>query len=318
MAPDTDDYASMPRKQLKGLQEDARRRLDRELRMYCDRNFDGMTVEALERLFGVIQGNRGLEMPRSAFESKFARFRPPVVRGVPMHATVVISLWGLKFWVPEAELAADLSLAIKDADLAMRALDPHYESEHAAQKEKRGEIREHLRRRFYASRSGVLSAFNLVECYMNSLAWEFLRLRGADALSNRQRKSLEDVSGTKLRDKLLKYPRFITGAELDPESRAAVEGLLDVLKPFRDSLVHPSPFDAPEKFGGYDKLRNLYRIDADTLYLVAHLAADIITRVQAHVGETILVGTPWLPELLDALKRHQISIPPEWGYGRTR
>lgn len=313
LAPDTTDFASMPRRRLRALHTDARRRLDQEIQGFCNENFDGMTMETLSRLFEAIKARRGLEQPRIDFESSFAPFKRQVVAGAPMHATVVISLWGLQFWVPEADLASDLAVALGDANSAMQALGPHYEARsHARLSGHRSEIRIHLRRSLSASRSGLLAAFNLVECYTNSLAWEYLRTGSAVAsLSSRRRRLLEDASGTTLRDKLFKYPEIIAEQPLPDDARKIAEALLDVMKPFRDSLVHPSPFEAPEKFGGYDKLRNLYRIDISTLWAAAHLAVDVIEKIQAHLGSVVSLSTPWLADLRDALEQHKVPTPPD-------
>jgi hypothetical protein len=61
------------------------------------------------------------------------------------------------------------------------------------------------------------------------------------------------------------------------------EEFVDMLKPYRDSLVHPSPFSAPERFGGYDKLRLFYRIDTTTVIKTANLLVSLIRRVHRHI-----------------------------------
>lgn len=71
---------------------------------------------------------------------------------------------------------------------------------------------------------------------------------------------------------------------------------LDVVKPFRDSLVHPSPFAAPEKFGGYDKLRLLYRTNKETADLAASTTAKLVIRIHKHIDSDSPLP-PWMEDL---------------------
>lgn len=314
LEPDTHDFVAMHRRQLKALDKDARRRLTREVQRFCDDNFDGMTHATLDRLFDAIKAHRGLTMPRPAFEAEFAPLRDEVVRGSPRHAAVDISLWGLQFWFPEEHLANDLIQALRDAGTSMRALGPHYDARHSTLLAQRDEIRDLMRRRSYAARVGLLTAFNLLECHLNSMAWEFLQCD--PDLSNRKRTLLEDAWGTTLRDKLLKYPEIIGGLPLSSDASQTAEAFLELLKPFRDSLVHPSPFDAPERFGGYDKLRLVYRVDVDTLFLATGMLVDLVERYEAQMRRAGSgPAVPWLDAVKEALEEHKTETPPEWRLG---
>ncbi|MFO7564950.1 MAG: hypothetical protein R6X02_20060 [Enhygromyxa sp.] len=314
LAPETDELVAMPRRQLRALEDDAKRRLGAEIDRFCKANFDGMTAETLNRLYETIKAHRGIEIPLTTFETEFAPFRPRALRGAPRHATVVISLWGLQFWFPEDHLAKDLVLALTDAGVAMGSLDSHYKAQHRHHVEAKDEIADLIRRRYYAARSGLLTAFNLVECYLNSMAWDYLRGDAVDpGLSNRQRKLLEDTWGTKFRVKLLKYPEIVGGKPLPTEVKQNGEEFLHVVKPFRDSLVHPSPFEAPDHFGGYDKLRMVCRVDVDTLFLATAMMVQLVEQFQAHIGQGAATGAvPWLPNLRDALDEYNAGNPPEW------
>ncbi len=310
LEPDTRDLVAMPRRELKALEENAKRRLKSEIDKFCKANFDGMTVERLDQLYEAIKAHRGLEIPLPTFETEFAPFRSRALPGTPRHATVVISLWGLQFWFPEDHLAKDLVLALTDAETAMNSLDPHYKAPHLHLVEAKDEIAELIRRRHYAARSGLLTAFNLVECYLNSKAWEYLRGDAVDpSLSTRQRKLLEDTWGTKFRDKLLKYPGIIGGKPLSNDIKESAEEFLRVVKPFRDSLVHPSPFEAPEHFGGYDKLRMVYRTDVDTLFLATAMVVALVEQFQDHIGQG---AVPWLSNIRGTLEKCQCETLPEW------
>lgn len=316
LAPDVADYAALPRRHLKALDADARKRLSGEVRKFCRENFEGMSEAKLVQLYEAIKSTCGLTVPRADFESQFAKLRPSVARNAPAHATVEVSLWGLGFWFPEDQLSKDLIVALSDAGDAIRALDPHYRRAHRELVARQPELTEALRRRYHAARTGLLTAFNLLECFLNSLAWEILHDQSNPTdRSNRQRRLLEDATGVTMRDKLLKYPRLASGTELSSETVDLAEAFLNVVKPFRDSLVHPSPFDAPDRFGGYSKLRMVYRVDVDTLFLATSMLIDLITRIRAHAMPT--GGSeplPWLEDVREALNRHQAPTPPEWRF----
>lgn len=311
LQPDTHDFLGMPRRQLRALDKDANRRLRTEIEKYCAENFEGMSIAALCKLFEALKAHRGLEMPRHVFELRYARFLDNVVSEIPQHGTVVISLWGLQFWFPEDGLSKDLALALADAGAAMRSLESYFQSHHSALLERRAEIRDLMRRRRYAARSGLLAAFNLIECHMNSLAWGFLQSNSETSMSNRQRALLSDAAGTTLRKKLLRYPEIVSRRPMSAEMTNMCEGFLSVVKPFRDSLVHPSPFEAPERFGGYDKLRMLYRVDVDTLFLAAQMLIDLVDLIQSHLdGEAS--STAWLERVRVELQENATPTPPEW------
>ena len=77
---------------------------------------------------------------------------------------------------------------------------------------------------------------------------------------------------------------------------------LDIIKPFRDSLVHPSPFSAPEKFGGYDKLRKIYDLNQDIATQAVELLIEVIEDIYGQINGTGRKPV-WLKELKEkALK----------------
>lgn len=314
LEPETTDFVAMPRRQLKALDDDARRRLSKEVGKFCNENFRGMTVTGLNRPFEAVKAGRGIEVPRPTFEKDYAPFQQARVKGTPRHATVVLSLWGLQFWFPEQQLANDLTSALVDAGEAMKALGPHYRARHRDLLDRRDEVGTLMKRRSYAARSGLLTAFNLLECHMNSVAWAFLKASATPpVLSNGQRKTLEDSGHTKFRDKLLKYQEIIAGTPLPAEAQKTANSFLDVVKPFRDSLVHPSPFETPQQFGGHDKLRMVYRVDVDTLFLAAGLLVDFIERLQKHLGVDPDSEVPWLEALRGTVDAHAVLLmAPEW------
>jgi hypothetical protein len=148
----------------------------------------------------------------------------------------------------------------------------------------------------FAARSGVIACFNLMEAYLNGIAWDYLRTADTTLLSNRSKKLLEDSTSASIREKLQKYPEIIAGTSPWSADDTDLVQFLEVVKPFRDSLVHPSPFAAPEKFGGYDKLRLLYRTDKETADSAISTTAKLVTRIHKHIRPKAPLP-PWLEEL---------------------
>jgi hypothetical protein len=137
----------------------------------------------------------------------------------------------------------------------------------------------------------------LVEAYLNGLAWDFFQSNEASELSNRQKKLLNDSTSTSIRDKLLKYPELIVGKALWSSEDPDVAGFLEIVKPYRDSLVHPSPFSAPEKFGGHDKLRLLYRIETDTANMTVAITARLLERIYRHTDQNAVELPRWMNQI---------------------
>lgn len=282
---DVVELTSLPRRQLRSGKIDVERRLAPEIKNFCSRNFIGMTDSKLSLLYEDIKAFRGIEIPLRDFEEKYARVKRKVLKGNPAHLTVKISLWGLQFKFPEDTLSKSLSVALDLIVQAQKELGKYRKSFHRNLTKNREEIAMWIRQSDFAAQSAVLVCFNLLEAYLNGLAWDYMQLVDVSTLSNRKRKLLEDTSTVSTRDKLRKYPSIITGNDLwdVAEKEDILNAFMDVVKPFRDSLVHPSPFSAPEKFGGYDKLRLLYRIDYDTGLLTANMLVSLIELIHFHI-----------------------------------
>lgn len=290
------DLNTLPRRQLKSGKADVKRRLSTELEKFCKKNFKGMTQRRLSDMYEEIKAFRGLEMPLLEFERRFAPIHEDVLKGDPAHLTVSISLWGLQFRIPEADLAKDIMEAVDLAANAQEQLRQFEASPHAELLRNQTKIASLVRKKMFASRSGVITCFNLMEAYLNGIAWDYLRTADTTGLSNRTLKLLEDSSTASIREKLHKYPEIIAGTSPWSMDDADLAQFLDVVKPFRDSLVHPSPFTAPEKFGGYDKLRLLYRTDKETTDLAASSTAKLVLKIHKHIRP----GKP-LPSWMEAL-----------------
>ena len=140
------------------------------------------------------------------------------------------------------------------------------------------------------------TAFSLLECYLNGIAWLCYQKEKNDSLSKRKANTLKDTSNVTLRDKIQKYPSIIYGKTIGEEYYKYV---LDEAKKFRDSLMHPSPFSAPEKFGGYDKLEKLYNLDIGTVSKSLSGIIDIIEKIESMKGQPTPVPV-WLPGIKTA------------------
>jgi hypothetical protein len=293
---DTADLASLPRRQLKSGRGDVKKRLSASISGFCKNNFIGMTEQKLSLLYEEVKATRGLELPLLEFEERFAVVQPGVFKGIPAHLTVSISLWGLQYLVPEELLAKDVASAVEISSTADLKLQEFEHLSHSELQDKRDDIRLLVRQKQFGARAAVIACFNLMEAYLNGLAWDYLRTQNTDTLSNRQRNMLDDSKSTTIRAKLKNYPEMITGSSPWEAEDADLQGFLDLVKPFRDSLVHPSPFNAPEKFGGYDKLRLLYRVDYDTAAVAVTLTDNIIKKLHRHIkGDSEPMPT-WMTE----------------------
>lgn len=297
------DLVSLPRRNLKAGRGDVKRRVSPEIKKFCSANFQNMDERKLSLLYEAIKAYRGLEMPLSEFEGKFSAVRRAVLRGSPTHATVHISLWGLQFRFPEDDLAKDLVTALRFISETHTGLKEYRAKPHFELEKGQLEIASLMRKRMFAVRSILLCCFNLMEAYLNGLAWDYVQTHGTSSISNRQRKLLEDTASVSIRDKLNKYPELITGRKLwkEPDDEE-LSGFVDTLKPYRDSLVHPSPFSAPDRFGGYDKLRLFYRVDNDTAVATAELLVRIIQRIHRHIYQDDGTIPAWVRDLESEVK----------------
>lgn len=295
LKPETTDFDHYSRRDLKANRSIFRRGISKEVNKFCRNNFDGMTEERLERLFLKIKERRGLELPLGDFEDEFAALKERALSGAPRHCTVVISLWGLQTKYPEDMLSKDIIESIRHLRQSDSILSEHKNKDHQQLVERRDEIAVAIRTQEFASRTCLLSCFNLVEATLNGLAWDFAQDSDRiSTLSERQKKLIEDGA---FRDKLIKYPEIITGRYLWDDDDERVRGFLDHVKLYRDSLVHASPFSRPSKFGGLDKLEYIYRIDNTKAYDAASRTARLLHDLLVHVRGDAGSVPGWLASL---------------------
>jgi len=239
-------------------------------------------------------------MPLEEFEQKFSGLKQRVLMGHPYHCTVVISLWGLQFKFPEDMLSNDIKEALILNRRAEEVLEDYKKQSHKSLRDARNKVSSAVSQSSFGARMCVLSCFNLVEAFVNGLAWDFSRNENnMNRLSNKKKKLIKDGP---IREKLIKYPEIITGKTLWSEQDEPLRNFLEHVKPFRDSLVHPSPFSAPERYGGHDKLKYLYRIDSKKAELAAKVSVDLITVMFKHVYGGERPQPAWLMKLVDGVR----------------
>lgn len=68
LSPENTDFSVVNRKVVWGNKSRFRNGVDKEIRKFCEQNFDGMTDEILEDLYVRVRDRRGLEMPLREFE----------------------------------------------------------------------------------------------------------------------------------------------------------------------------------------------------------------------------------------------------------
>jgi len=294
---DTIDLEALPRRRLKSSHHDVRRRLSKEIDDFCTANFENITAPKLSELYEAVKSRRGLEMPLDQFEEEFATVRPRVLKGHPSHSTMVISLWSMQFEYPEQHLADDVKESLIKARSCNEQLRSYANLAHVTQKGDRDSISSLLKWCQFSSRACLLSCFNLLEAYFNGLAWLFSKdTDRINKLSRKKQDLIKDTGRTRFRDKILKYPEIISGKHLWDESVDPVKTFLDEIKPFRDAVVHPSPFTTPEKFGGRDKLQALYRLNLKVVERCVELTCQIITRVEEHLNGAVGPKPLWLTD----------------------
>ena len=302
LEPSITDYASYPRQQLKYGKRDVKNRLSKEIQSFCIKNFQGITDTKLAKLYDEVVAYRGIEIPLKEFESKYGKVNPSVIRGNPSHLTIHISLWGLQYLFPEDMLAKDLTVALEILQQSEQDLLKFKNKSHSQLSSLKSEISAGIRQKEFAQRSIILCSFNLMEAFLNGIAWDYCQHNDISELSKRKQGLLTDSASASIRDKLLKYPQIVCNSETTHNEMS--ELFLDIIKPFRDSLVHPSPFSAPERFGGYDKLRKIYDLDTKVTIQAVTLLCEIIKNIYEKINGPGKKPV-WIKELCRAIENYE-------------
>lgn len=294
------DYEALPRRNLRSAANDVKRNVRAEIDKFCKRNFTNMTTEQLSRLYDAalepVRRGEALAIPLADFEKWYSPIAERVLRGSPRHCTVVVSRRGLQFMFPEDLLAKDLLAAIGiilDVEEMSRAQPGGDEERRLA------------RLQGYACRTCVLGTFNLIEAYLNGIAWDVAQdPHQLAVLPSSDQGAMRNASDKTLRWKIEHLPRLVGGSPLAPTSDHKF--ILDNAKPLRDALVHPSPFPTPEKFGGHDKLGLFYSIDVDLAKRTLECGIAVVMTIHRHITQrppsSGRSDLPWLEDLRVALR----------------
>lgn len=283
-----DEYLSMPRRQLVSGKASLRDGRSDALEEFCHRNFGTGDIHGLAGLYERLyeQGSE-LRLPLREFADLVGQPQEGVLRGAPRHSTVAISPWGLQTDYPEMHLARDMAVAFNSA-IALDAEIKQHEGTPWDMAKQVG-VRERIAHlntcAAFNRRMCVLSCFNLLEAYINGIAFDFADLHDISVLS-KSKQDLLTAGQASILDKLVKVPRIVSGRSPGPLTldKDPLKTLRDLIKPFRDSIVHASPFSAPARFGGYDKLSKIYQLTLETVSTTVELTVDAIGRIHGFLG----------------------------------
>jgi hypothetical protein len=301
-----EEFLGKPRKELISERDALRGSLRGEIARFCKRNFESMEPEDLAKLYDVVFEHRSeWFVPLTEFEQEFGRLKPGVLKSAPPHSTVRISPWGLQTEFPEHHLIRDLAISLNEAiQIEEHSLTPYRTKTWQQQKEQstRPEIADLIRRRNANLRACVLSCFNLVEAYIDGLAWDYVQTHDISGFSEKNQNVLtESKSFVNIIDKLIKVPALVAGRVEGPlhQTRVPLKSFIEIIKPHRDSIVHASPFAAPEKFGGYDKLSKLYDLNLTTVREAVEITIALMEVIHVFAGGIGELPGWFLPRLPD-------------------
>ncbi len=284
-----EDYREIPRRQLKSGMHSLRDGRRDEVTRFCKRNFKNVGLNKLAHLYEPLYSHGGVwRLPLTEFIQQLGEPREDVLRDAPLHSTVVLSgLWGLQFEFPEAHLMKDIAIAFNTSLFVETALIPYKMIPLLKIKEiETRRLVADLQRQGAASRrSCVISCFNLLEAYINGIAWAYVQKNDISALSNKKQEILTEGQGSIL-DKLVRIPQIVKNQLTGPLHQASdpLKTFKEMIKPFRDSIVHASPFSASERYGGYDKLSKIYELSIITVNVAIDNTIEIISKIHQFVG----------------------------------
>ena len=292
-----DQYLDMPRKELKLELNSIKKHLCGEIDKFCRKNFKNLKPEDLAKLYEPLFERKSVwYLPLTDFIKYYGEIKSNVLKGAPLHTTIHISPWGLQLDFPELHFMKDLAVSFNEAIFIEehRLTDYRVKNLNELKDQKtRGEIATLLRRSAVSQRTCLLSSFNLIEAYINGLAWDYVQTHDISCLSGKNQAILiESDKPINIIDKLIKIPRLVSEKESGPlhQTREPLKLFIEYIKPYRDAIVHASPFAAPMRFGGYDKLSKLYDLNLSTIRRSIDITFDVITEIHH-----FLYGTDNLP-----------------------
>lgn len=288
-----DQFFNRHRSELQARRSSIRSYLRGEVAKFCQQNFENIKPEDLARLYDpLFEHGSSWRLPLLKFVQEFGQPKERVLRGAPLHSTIVLSPWGLQTEYPEMHLTKDLAISFNTVIEIENEL--HQYKMTSWSKIKENETREKIadlqRCCAFHRRMCVLSCFNLSEAYINGLAWGYVQTHDISSLSNRNQKILTEGQ-TSILDKLVKIPQIVANKSPGPldQDQNPLKTFKETIKPFRDSIVHASPFSAPERFGGYERLSKIYELNSETVRQTVEMTLNIIGRIHLFVdGKDLL------------------------------
>jgi hypothetical protein len=297
-----DRYLTKPRKELTLERDVSRTSLRGEIAKFCRNNFENIEPEDLVKLYDLLFEHHSVWfLPLTEFERDFGRFKPGVLKGAPLHSTIHISPWGLQTEYPEHSLVRDIAVSLNETiDIEEHRMTAYRTKTWQEKKEQktRSEIADLIRRRDANQRACVLSCFNLIEAYINGLAWDYVQTHDISNLSKDNRNVLTEADRpVSIVNKLIRIPALTKGRDASPlhQTRDPLKSFVEIVKPYRDAIVHASPFAASDKFGGYDKLSKLYELELKTVRRAVDVTVSLIREIHQFIDGSGDLPT-WFPQ----------------------
>jgi len=285
-----EQYLNKPRKELISERDASRASLRGEIQKFCRNNFESVEPEDLVKLYDLLfEHQSNWYVPLTDFVRDFGKFKAGVLKGAPLHSTIHISPWGLQTEYPEHHLVRDLAVSINEAiEIEEHRLTPYRTRSWREKKQlkTRSESGDLIRRRDAGQRTCVLSCFNLIEAYINGLAWDYVQTHDIQSFSKDKRNVLTEFDRpVNIVTKLIKVPALTIGRDMGPlhQTRDPLKSFIETVKPYRDAIVHASPFAAPEKFGGYHKLSKLHELNLQTVREAVDVTVALIKEIHQFV-----------------------------------
>jgi hypothetical protein len=149
-----------------------------------------------------------------------------------------------------------------------------------------------FKQRLALQRATIVAAFNVVEAYLNGIAFDYVEIHG-EQVTGEAKMLLTEWDFVRqrprymsLRDKLLSYPRLILGLEHPPLQESNCEELkfvVETAKRYRDAIVHSSP--APNVISmDIEKERAVYSIDFETVERIVDATVTLISKLEEKVN----------------------------------
>jgi hypothetical protein len=300
-----EQYINKPRRDLASQRDAARAFLRGEVAKFCRNNFENVEPESLAKLYDVVlEHGSNWFIPLTDFEKDFGKFKVGVLKGAPLHSTIHISPWGLQTEFPEVHLLKDLAGSLNEAiEIEEKQLTPYRTKtwREWKQQQAKSEIGDLIRRRNASQRTCILSCFNLIEAYINGLAWDYVHTHDISNFLQKNRDVLtESERPVNIVTRLIRIPALVTGRNAGPlhQTRDPLKSFIEIVKPYRDAIVHASPFAAPEQFGGYDKLSKIYDLDLTTVRTAVDVTVALIKEIHRFVDGGSEMP-PWFLERTD-------------------